>query len=111
MGGIERAGITRVGRTSAMCLVGSGDGMGVRRVTGARAAPETWVALAGVAVRARVTEVRVVLDLVDAARLLCCLLRRSLDLALDVLRGFRRTDPLCFFRDAAAFNCFPLFGL
>jgi hypothetical protein len=94
-----------------MCLVGSGDGMGVRRASGATAAPETWVALAGVAVRARVTEVRVLLGLADTASFLCWLFRRSFDLARDVLRGLRRTDPLFFFRDAAAFNCFPLFGL
>ena len=28
-----------------------------------------------------------------------------------VLRAVERTEPLVFFRDAAAFNCFPLFGL
>jgi hypothetical protein len=28
-----------------------------------------------------------------------------------VLRAEERTEPLVFFRDTAAFNCFPLFGL
>jgi hypothetical protein len=64
VGGIERAGIVTVARTRATCLVGSGEGIGVRRTGTAIAVLEPWVARAGVVARARVT---VFAERVDAA--------------------------------------------
>jgi hypothetical protein len=57
-----------------------------------------------VAVRFLVFTVRFLLDAERLAAL------RVLGFAV-VLRAVERTEPLVFFRDAAAFNCFPLFGL
>jgi hypothetical protein len=105
-----------------MCFVGSGEGMGTRRAGATANALEPWVARAGVAVRARVTGVRVFAGLADTVVLLFFLVtpcfRRTLfftrrfdDLAAEALRATTRVDPLTFLRDFAAFNCFPLFGL
>jgi hypothetical protein len=104
-------------RAGATCRVGRGDGMGARRATGIE-----WVERAGLDVRARRTGVRLLDDrdfaavrdfaepvflcrlaLVPRARRAAGLPARTADLA--------RTLPFVFFRDDAAFNCFPLFGL
>jgi hypothetical protein len=122
---MERAGTVSAARSGATCLVGRGDGMGVRRLAGAAFG---WVARAGFDVRARRTGVRLraVLDVFASARdafLLADVLvawtfffngrfeaLRDDDRAA-LLPRVERTDPCVFFRDAAAFNCFPLFGL
>jgi hypothetical protein len=163
-GGIERAGTTSVARSGATCLVGSGDGIGARRM--AAGAALGWVARAGVDVRARRTGVRlralfavartffltafsakgflaagffdavllafvllafVLLAFVLLAFVLLAFVLLALpfavrfattsvtavrvDLLAAFLRVVGRTAPVVFFRDAAAFNCFPLFGL
>jgi hypothetical protein len=95
-GGIERAGIVTAMRTGATCRVASGDGIGARRV-----GTTPWVERAGVEARTRVTVVLVRLCRAFAGRF---------DLAV-ALRAVVRALPLTFRCDAAAFNCFPLFGL
>jgi len=154
-GGIERAGTTSVARSGATCLVGSGDGIGARRLSGAAL---EWVARAGVDVRARRTGVRlralfavtrtffltafgvleaafvatdflaagffgagffafvllafVLLALPFTVRFATTSLTADrVDLLAAFLRVVERTAPVVFLRDAAAFNCFPLFGL
>jgi len=98
-GGIERAGTVSATRAGATCLVGNGDGIGALR-TGTTTVL-VWVERAGVAARARVTGVLVRVGLAFT-RLFC--------FAVDV-REVERALPLTFRCDAAAFNCFPLFGL
>jgi hypothetical protein len=118
-GGIERAGTASATRAGATCLVGSGDGIGALR-TGTTTVL-VWVDRAGVEALARVTRALVRVGL--AFTRLCCF---AVDLfAIDLfaidfftvdlltvdLRAVERALPLTFRCDAAAFNCFPLFGL
>jgi hypothetical protein len=127
---MERAGTARVVRSGATCFVGRGDGMGGRRLLGT---DRVWVERAGVEVRARRTGVRLraVLEVLAVAREVFLvaaffltvfaadwafpLVERFEALRDDdraaVARRVERTEPFVFFRDAAAFNCFPLFGL
>jgi hypothetical protein len=65
-----------------------------------------WVDRAGVEARARVTGV---LLLVRVGLAFARLLDLTLDLRAE--RAVERDLPLTFRCDAAAFNCFPLFGL
>jgi hypothetical protein len=98
-GGIERAGIVNVTLAGATCLRANGDGMGARRA-GSTLVP-ACVERAGVEALARVTGVLVRVGLAFAERF---------DFAV-LLRAMVRALPLTFRCDAAAFNCFPLFGL
>jgi hypothetical protein len=88
----------------ATCLVGSGDGIGARRA--GATTDVVWVDRAGVEARARVTGV---LLLVRVGLAFARLLDLTLDLRAE--RAVERDLPLTFRCDAAAFNCFPLFGL
>ena len=102
-GGIERAGIITAARAGATCRVGSGEGIGVRRTGTAIVVP--CVALWGVVALALVTVFAVRTDLAfffPAAW-------RAFGFGDG--RDLERDLPLPLLRDAAAFNCFPLFGL
>jgi len=119
-GGIDRAGITTVGRLGATCRVESGEGMGGRRTSGA---VDACVERAGLNVRARLTAVRpfealtafffafrVGLGRVRFALRLTGRTRRAAGRP-ELVRALARTLPVVFLLDDAAFNCFPLFGL
>ena len=97
--------------------MGSGEGIGDRLSAGEVAA---CVARDGFDVRARLTSARFFtvlacfLGFLAEARLALRLIargRRTEDLRGIVRPTRPRTLPFVFFRDAAAFNCFPLFGL
>jgi len=106
-GGIERAGTVSAARAGATCLVGSGDGIGALR-TGTTTVL-VWVERAGVAALARVTGVlfRVGLAFTRLFGFACF----AVDFFTVDLRAVERALPETFRCDAAAFNCFPLFGL
>jgi len=107
-GGIERAGTASATRTGATCLVGSGDGIGAR-LTGTTTV--AWVERAGVEALARVTGVLVRVGLAFV-RLFCFAVDFfTVDLFTVDFRAVDRALPVTFWCDAAAFNCFPLFGL
>ncbi len=99
--------MTTAVRTVATCLVGSGDGMGVRRAGIAIAMPEPCVARAGVVARDRVT---VFAERTALGRLAFLL---AVWRAFGFLAGRALERGLLFLlvRDAAAFNCFPFLGL